>query len=283
MKKSLRALLEGLIDYAGLFPPAALSMQDAVRNYARYRDGEYAWALGKFIVPKERAKEVPDEFPLSILWSGGLFSAVGSQLSAGLGPGENPQTTDNRQPTTSAAPQETKATTEEEVQSIADARDGRTVYVEIADLGLLDAIAQHGLRAKIRTGGITADAFPAVANIAAFLRACKEKGVAFKATAGLHHPLRCVKPLTYEPNAPTGTMHGFLNVFIAAAMVEHAEAILAEGDARAFVFEEDGLSWRGHRVTTEEIVEMRRTFATSFGSCSFEEPIGDLIGLGWLT
>ncbi|HEY0155844.1 MAG TPA: hypothetical protein VGF28_00980 [Thermoanaerobaculia bacterium] len=242
MKKSLRALLEGLIDYAGLFPPASLSMQDAVRNYARYREGEYAWALGKFIVPMERAQEVPTDIPVSIL---------------GI--------------------DEVKATTAEEIAQLPP-----NVYVEIADLALLDAIAKAGLRAKIRTGGITADAFPAVDNIAAFLRACKAKGVAFKATAGLHHPLRCVKPLTYEPNAPTGTMHGFLNVFIAAAMVEQADGILAENDPHAFTFEDDGASWRGHRVSTEEIVTMRRTFATSFGSCSFEEPIGDLIALDWL-
>ena len=242
MTKSLRALLERLIDYAGLFPPAALSMQDAVRNYARYRDGEHEWALGKFIVPKERANEVPRDIPVSIL---------------GI--------------------DEVKATTEEE---IAEFPPG--VYVEIANVRLLDAIKRHGLRAKIRTGGITPDAFPAIGNIAGFLRACKEKGVAFKATAGLHHPLRCVKPLTYEPNAPTGTMHGFLNVFIAAAIVEHAAEILAETDPRAFSFADDALSWRGHKVLTEDIIAMRRTFATSFGSCSFEEPIGDLIALGWL-
>ncbi len=65
--RSLHALLEHLIDYAGLFPPAALTMQDAVRNYARYRDGEYAWALGKFVVPQARVSEVPNDFPLSIL------------------------------------------------------------------------------------------------------------------------------------------------------------------------------------------------------------------------
>jgi hypothetical protein len=242
MKKSLRALLEGLIDYAGLFPPAALSMQDAVRNYARYREGEYAWALGKFVVPEARAKEVPPDIPLSIL-----------------------------------GVDEVKATTEEEVAQFPPG-----VYVEIADLHLLDAIAKYGQRAKFRTGGITADAFPAIGNIAAFLRACKERDVAFKATAGLHHPLRCVKPLTYEPNAPTGTMHGFLNVFIAAALLEHADAILAENDPRAFAFEDDALSWRGHEVSTEEVAWTRRTFATSFGSCSFEEPIGDLTELGWL-
>ena len=82
MTKSLRALLEHLIDYAGLFPPAALSMQDAVRNYARYREGEYAWALGPFIVPKERAAEVPREFPLSILGIDEVKSIDGAKPKA---------------------------------------------------------------------------------------------------------------------------------------------------------------------------------------------------------
>jgi hypothetical protein len=239
--RSLRALLEHLIDYAGLFPPAALTMQDAVRNYARYRDGEHAWALGKFVVPQARASEVPKEFPLSIL-----------------------------------GVDEVKATTEEELAAFPPG-----AYVEIADIELLDAIQRRGLRAKIRTGGITPDAFPGIDNVAEFLRACKAKGVAFKATAGLHHPLRCVKPLTYEPNAPLGTMHGFLNVFLAAALLVHADAVLAENDPGAFAFDDDGASWRGHRVSTDELIAMRRDFATSFGSCSFEEPIDDLRALGW--
>ena len=240
--ESLRVLLEHLIDYAGLFPPAALSMQDAVRNYARYREGEYAWALGRFVVPEARVREVPKEFPLSIL-----------------------------------GVDEVKATTAEEIAAFPPG-----VYVEIADVTLLDAIARHSLRAKIRTGGITVDAFPAIGDVAGFLRACRSKGVAFKATAGLHHPLRCVKPLTYESDAPTGAMHGFLNVFLAAALLEHAEAILGETDPGAFAFDDEGASWLGHRVTTEALRTMRRDFATSFGSCSFEEPIGDLRALGWL-
>ena len=247
MTKSVRALLAGLIDYAGLFPPAALSMQDAVRNYARYREGAHAWALGRFVVPADRASEVPSDFPLSIL-----------------------------------GVDEVKAATVEDVERIARDARGRTVYVEISDLALLDAIAAHGLRAKIRTGGVTADAFPAIADVAAFLRACSAKRVAFKATAGLHHPLRCVKPLTYEPAAPTGTMHGFVNVFLAAAMIEHADGILAEPDASAFHFDDDAASWRGHRVSTRDLITMRRELATSFGSCSFEEPIADLQELGWL-
>lgn len=238
MTKSLRVLLANLIDYAGLFPPAALSMQDAVRNYARYRDGEYAWALGKFVVPEARAKEVPDEFPKSVL---GIDEVKFEDID-GAAPG---------------------------------------AYIEISELAQLDEIARRGLRAKIRTGGITVDAFPAIDNVAAFLRACKAKGVAFKATAGLHHPLRCVKALTYEPSAPVGTMHGFVNLFLAAAMLDHAEAILGERDPSAFAFDDEGARWRDHRVGIAELGAMRR-FATSFGSCSFEEPIGDLQELGWL-
>ncbi|HEV7768819.1 MAG TPA: hypothetical protein VGQ76_27750 [Thermoanaerobaculia bacterium] len=246
--QSLRALLEGLVDYAGLFPPAALSMQDAVRNYARYRDKEHAWALGHFVIPADRAEEVPREFPLSIL---------------GI--------------------DEVKAANVDDIERIARDANGRTVYVEITDIALLDSLARHGLRAKIRTGGVTVDAFPPIADVARFLRACRDAGVAFKATAGLHHPLRCVKPLTYAANAPTGTMHGFLNVFLAAALLDHADEILREGDPHAFSFDDEVASWRGHRVSTDALRTMRREFATSFGSCSFEEPIGDLRALGWLS
>ena len=238
MKQSLRVLLEGLIDYAGLFPPAALTMQDAVRNYARYREGEYRWALGKFVVQKERVKEVPSEFPLSIL-----------------------------------------GVDEVKFEDIDDAAPG--AFVEVTDLALLPELKRRGLRAKIRTGGITADAFPTPERVAAFIRACHDAGIAFKATAGLHHPLRCVRPLTYEPNAAVGTMHGFLNVFLAAAMIDLAEAVLAETDPEAFVLSDDGVRWRDRRVTLDELRKMRQV-ATSFGSCSFEEPISDLKELGWL-
>lgn len=238
MTKSLRILLANLIDYAGLFPPAALTMQDAVRNYAAYRDGELAWILGKFVVPEARAKEVPPEFPMSVL---GIDEVKFADIDG-------------------AAPD---------------------AFIEISDLAQLDEIARRGLKAKIRTGGVTTDAFPPIENVAAFLRACKARNIEFKATAGLHHPLRCVKALTYEPNAPVGTMHGFLNVFLAAAMLDDAEAILGEHDARAFTFDDEGATWRGRRASLADLAEMRR-FAISFGSCSFEEPVGDLQELGWL-
>lgn len=237
--RSLRVLLERLIDYAGLFPPAGLSMQDAVRNYARYREGESAFALGRFVVPHDRVDEVPPEFPLSIL-----------------------------------------GVDEVKADALEHAKPG--AFVEITDVELLPELKRRGLRAKIRTGGLTADAFPSTVTVAEFIRACKEAGVAFKATAGLHHPLRCEKPLTYEINSPSGTMHGFLNVFLAAAMSDHADEILLEEDPRAFSFDDDVASWRGHRVSTDDLATMRRERAISFGSCSFEEPIADMKEIGWL-
>ncbi|HEX6160151.1 MAG TPA: hypothetical protein VF111_08295 [Thermoanaerobaculia bacterium] len=257
MTKALRILLDGLIDYAGLFPPAALPMHDATRNYARYRESEHSWALGRFVVQSERIEEVPRTFPLSVLAS----------------PADIPP----REPVL-----EIKATSAAEIAQIAQQAAGRTVFIEVTDLTLLDAIRAGGFYAKIRTGGLVADAFPSAETIAAFLRACKATGVAFKATAGLHHPLRCVKPLTYEPNAPTGAMHGFVNVFVAATLLDDAEAILAEDDPAAFSFDDEGVSWRDRRATNEELSAMRATFGMSFGSCSFEEPIGDLKELGWL-
>jgi hypothetical protein len=144
------------------------------------------------------------------------------------------------------------------------------------------------VRAKIRTGGVTTEAFPEITAVARFLRACAGAHVAFKATAGLHHPVRCVKPFTYKPDSPQGTMHGFLNVFLAAAMVRRGyanmlvEQALAEEDPKAFQFSDDGVQWRDAHFSSIELTGMRRNFAIAFGSCSFEEPISDLQALGLL-
>jgi hypothetical protein len=250
--RAIRTLLEGLIDYAGLFPPAKLPMEEAVRNYAHYREAEFSWALGRFVVPAARIAEVPRTFPLTVLAEADALPPREKTL-------------------------EVKTANVDALDA-----DGRTIYVELTDLSLIPRLAERGLRAKIRTGGLTADAFPAAETIANFMRACKAANVAFKATAGLHHPLRCVKPLTYEPDAPTGTMHGFLNVFLAAAMLERAEEVLLESDPHAFTFDDDGATWRDVRVSVDVLADVRRTFAISFGSCSFEEPIADLQELGWL-
>ncbi|HEV8435458.1 MAG TPA: hypothetical protein VGR95_18765 [Thermoanaerobaculia bacterium] len=240
LARSAKALLSGLIDYAGLFPPAALSMEEAVRNYGRYRDGEHAWMLGKFVVPEARAGELPEEFPKSVLGVDEVKADAGFESI-------KPRT-----------------------------------FVEITDVGLIPELASHGLHAKIRTGGITPEAIPHPDRVATFIRICAMHAVPFKATAGLHHPVRCMRALTYEANSQRATMHGFVNVFMAAAFPHDSERILAEEDPKAFRFEDDAAWWRDHAVTTEHLEAVRREFAISFGSCSFEEPIADLQELGWL-
>jgi hypothetical protein len=113
--------------------------------------------------------------------------------------------------------------------------------------------------------------------------------VPFKATAGLHHPIRCYKPLTYAANAPKGTMHGFLNVLLMTGFARESyrvsllEELMEEEFEEAFTFNETGVKWRDdHFMTTAHILLLRRRGMNSFGSCSFEEPIADLQKLGLL-
>lgn len=256
LTRSLRVLLDSLIDYAGLFPPASLSMPDAVRKYESYRESEHAWMLGRFVVPAAQLGEVPIEIPVTVLAAPSEFPDVDVI--------------------------ETKASSAAEIELIARSRGARTIYVEVPDHSLIDTLARHGLRAKLRTGGTTAEAFPSVQQIASFIQRCAESRVPFKATAGLHHPLRCVKPLTYEPDAPTAAMNGFLNVFLSAALPQFAEKILLEENPRAFAFDNAGAWWRDRRISIEELTRVRTHVAISFGSCSFEEPVADLKEIGWL-
>ena len=125
--------------------------------------------------------------------------------------------------------------------------------------------------------------------IAEFLCAAAAGRVPFKATAGLHHPIRAEQPLTYAADSPHAIMHGFINVFVAAAFswqgIDRSTIIgvLHECDPQSFEFFDDSLTWRGRSLGTAQIAAARRDFAHSFGSCSFEEPVGDLKALGWLT
>ncbi len=126
--------------------------------------------------------------------------------------------------------------------------------------------------------------FPTASQIVQFLDACTRANVPFKATAGLHHPIRCTRPLTYEKESPVGTMHGFLNVFLASAFLldgmprPELESLLMDDDASHFEIGETSIAWRGHRVTQSRLLESR-ALAASFGSCSFEEPLEDLRSL----
>jgi hypothetical protein len=293
----LRLLLEHSIDYAGLFPPAGLAMRPALENYAGYRAGPDAWALGRFVVPAARLDELesaaggllpsgPDDpWRLSVLLSPDPAADVHrlSELNcrhAAAGAGA-----------LVADVVELKADTADAAEAaLAKLPRHLTAFVEVPvardPAPALAAIARHGAGAKVRTGGVTADAFPATAELLRFLRAALSAGVPFKATAGLHHPIRARYRLTYEPDSPSGTMYGFLNLFLTAAYLRQgmsdsdAMRLLEESDPASLAFDRGGgVAWRGHRLDADALVEARARGLSSFGSCSFEEPLGDLASL----
>ncbi len=157
---------------------------------------------------------------------------------------------------------------------------------------VLPALRHSGEAAKLRTGGVAEEAFPEVEQIAEFIARSAELGVPFKATAGLHHPFRCIRPLTYEPDSREARMHGFLNLFTAAAIAWSAvrsgsdvpratlATCLADEDRANWHFGEDALTWSGGeepiRISLDALRSMRSAFALSFGSCAFEEPLREM-------
>jgi hypothetical protein len=295
----LRSLLAGSIDYAGLFPPAALDMAAAVRQYAEQRAGPDAWALGRFVVPVARLGELERDaephaprHPAEPWRLTALLGADPAHELEALGE-FNCRHAAPGAAALAADAVEARADSIESIDRLLGAMP-RWVqpYVEIPltrdPAPLVAAIARRGARAKARTGGVTADAFPAPADLLRFLRACTGAGVPFKATAGLHHPLRAEYRLTYAPDSPRGTMFGFLNLFLVAAFLQQgmgdgdALRLLDERSPEAFRFGPDLIEWLDHRLTRAAVVAARAHGIVSFGSCSFTEPVDEARHLGWL-
>lgn len=236
-------LLERLIDHAPLFPPASMALPEALEEDRRARESRAAFALGRFVCPASRLGELPgDDRELSVVLDGaleahGTVSAVETVFHEDLG----------------------------SLTGLA-----REVYVEVLVdewlEGRLDAIASLGFRAKIRCGGASALRLD---DLALFVRGCRERGLAFKATAGLHHAVRA------------NGEHGLLNL-LAAVVFGNEEDALREEEPDAFIVDSEAFRWRGRHVEAEEISRARRERLHAIGSCSFFEPIGELEALGIL-
>jgi len=218
--ESLRVLLRDLIDYAGLFPPAALDMKSAVANYARYLIGEYSWMLGRFVLPASRLAEFEQALPADQLQPWRLSVLVGPKLEEDVAALEAFAPSCSKLAVIDCV--ETKVSSPPDVEKAHHLiGSATTTYYEtpLTRPKTLDAIKHANGRAKIRTGGVSAEAVPPSESIADFLIECARRDLAFKATAGLHHPTRGYRPLTYELNAPCASMHGFLNVFLTATAI----------------------------------------------------------------
>jgi hypothetical protein len=287
-----------LVDYAGLFPPASEDMRPALERYASYLQSADRAALGRFIVPISRLRELAEAgadlmprgrgsepWRLSVLIAEDVGSAAEQMVKF-----NREHLAGSRDGHALIDVVELKATTADEIaHQRLDLPSSFTSYFEIpltTDIQpLVQTIAKVGGRAKVRTGGVTRDAFPRASALVDFMSACHNESVPFKATAGLHHAVRGEYRLTYEPDSVTGMMYGFLNIFVAAVLLyageseETALSAVEETDASAFGFEDDAIEWRGKRLGTEQIVASRAEFAVAFGSCSFREPVDELTEL----
>jgi hypothetical protein len=307
MTAGLRALLEGVIDYAGLFPPARLPLGEAVRNYARYRRDPDRWMLGRFVCPAARLAELApllaELFPegervvLSVLGRGGescpefaenlaadlkdvvdfrerhgARADVGvfeTRLPAGV-PGDYFRVVSAGWETSFLPPPARYY----EASPCPAWRDSLAA--------MLALIAPHCAGFKLRCGGLEAKAFPTVEQVAAVVVACRDARVPLKFTSGLHHAVR-----RFDPGLRV-RMHGFVNVFTGGVLAharglteEQLRPVLEDEDADDFWFDDAGLGWKDYGATTEEVGAARRR-VVSFGSCSFDEPRDDLRALGWL-
>jgi hypothetical protein len=299
---SLRALLGNAIDYAGLFPPANLELEPALQNYAEYVRHSDAWMLGPFILPLAEFDAAgrslghfSSDHPLRISVLGPRtddagafeqsFSAALDSIAAFRGACGSAISIDQFE---MPLPAELDAASFTAVRSSLMTSRLKTFWEAKVDAapGAIELIAANNSTAsgpklgfKLRTGGVTAGAFPTSSQIATTLLAAGNENVPIKFTAGLHHPVRL-----FHDSVQT-KMHGFLNVLGAGVLaLEHhwnetqIVRMLDDEDSAAFSFTDDCFAWREWEIATEQI-RVHRELVTSLGSCSFDEPRDDLRGL----
>ncbi|MGA0287760.1 MAG: hypothetical protein ACYTE2_00105 [Planctomycetota bacterium] len=302
--RSTRALLAGSVDYAGLFPPSKLEMEPMVARYDEALRGSERWFVSRVIVPVDRLAEFEraaagrlpvskdaldanvDAWVLSVV-APPLWNKEGARTVEAI-EAFNQRHADSLDGAALIDTLEVKAGSSEQIDTALDRLPEEIFpYFELPVFkdvrGMVAAMAGLDAGAKVRTGGVTPEEHPTVEQLAVFIDACRNAEVPFKATAGLHHPLR------HCNDAVPADQFGCVGVLLGAALAWHDRidaadlpAILDERDPAAFRFDADHASWRGHRLSHAEIVEARERFVHSFGSCSIDEPLEHLVGLGWL-
>jgi hypothetical protein len=271
----IAALFTRLFDDAAMYPPADLTLADAVRGYARHRASWYADTVGPFVCNVHRASDLAAQAAQSGLEAVKVAAVVPAGVMAAA------------EAVLAAAHPQLRAVAVETPLKTARAgdaqrslgpllADGVTCYVEIPVTEVSDRqvheLAGAGLRLKLRTGGTSSDAFPTEEELARALVLCAAERLAFKCTAGLHHAVRHRDPQTGFEH------HGFLNVALAA----RAAASTGSAAATSAILAEHGpaeIAAQIHELSGPDVAAIRAVFC-SFGTCSVDEPIADLTALG---
>ena len=282
-------LLHDLLDDASLFPPGNLAMPAAVAAHVSRESAWFADLTGPFVCPEAKladlgraltAASVP-WIDLSLVVTGGAGAVAAATDAVAADPRLRLRAVE--------VPAAKDTEPAQAVTDVAAALDNVPLasaagYIEYplraicdpATAGpLLDLAAQRGYRPKLRTGGVTAQAFPSEELLAGCLTAIAGLRVPFKCTAGLHHAVR------RTDEAAGLEQHGFLNVMLAVAA---AAAGASTGEVAAILAQRDpaAIAAAVHGLDADTAAEIRWLF-TSFGTCSTDEPIADLIGLGLLS
>jgi hypothetical protein len=300
---SLRALLAHSIDYAGMFPPCSLGLEPALKNQAEYVRSPDAWMLSAFVLSTEQfdaARQLLSQFdaqhPLRVAALGPKTANADSFLEA-LDDAEAAIRSLSRHNVDLVSISHLEMYLPHDVD-VASLQEARSILGELAvfweappdkaeeTIALLAEFNSDADSAtfgyKLRTGGVTVDAFPTSMQIAEALVTPATHQLPIKFTAGLHHPLR-----QYREEVQT-KMHGFLNVLGAAVLAaEHrwdtnqTAKMLEDENVDSFSFADEFFAWREWRIDAKRL-QYRRRFVVSFGSCSFDEPREDLRALGFL-
>jgi hypothetical protein len=291
-EEAISHFMTELIDYAGIFPPAALNLSDAIINYQSYIKSSDSWMLGPFVIPVNRLNELEsfktlfsEEHPLRlsvILTESEKFEQEMKMINRFL---KSYETVGTVEAIEVPLPSQVDLSLLEQIKN---ETENYHVYCEVTGtneqlthtLDAVQIINQKSLKRigiKLRMGGIKAHLFPSANHAAFVINECQKRGLALKFTAGLHHPIR-----QYRNEVET-KMHGFVNVFTASIMaynhqVDEAtiQAILLDEDPTNFSFTPDALSWRNKTVNATELNKARNLFAISYGCCSFDEPREEL-------
>jgi hypothetical protein len=300
---SLQALLAHSIDYAGMFPPCSLALEPALQNQAKYVRSPESWMLGAFVLLVEQfdaAKQLFSEFdPLHPLRVAALGPKTGNAAAfiQALEEADEAIRSLSKYNVDLASvshlemflPHDVDLALLKEVRSTvgdlpvfweAPPDKAEQTIALLAEHNSDEDPATFGY--KLRTGGVTANAFPTSDQIAGALVTPATHQLPIKFTAGLHHPIR-----QFRDEVQT-KMHGFLNVLGAAVLAaeyrwdaHQATIMLEDENADSFSFADDFFAWREWKIDIERL-KYRRKFVSSFGSCSFDEPREDLRALGFL-
>jgi hypothetical protein len=328
LERSFKQLMNRIIDYAGLFPPAKLGMSEAVSNYAKYKSEADAWMLSRFICPANRLPEFGQEFrkitnpripwKMSVLVGKGVtpeeyFDSLNqdilnlSRFVESFGKDIVVDFMETRLPAELFEVITVESVTSFVISLSNILKKHRVtqvvLFLEIDQsknwennvstfIGFLSHVLQlvsdldcilSGIGFKLRCGGLDATAFPSSQQVSVAIEKCTLNNVAFKATAGLHHPVR------HFNQGVNTKMHGFLNVFGAALLafkhklpLEKIKQIVEDENPDNFIFTDSLFKWNKLEISTSEIQSFRLEKVISFGSCSFDEPREDLRSLNLL-